>query len=414
MARNHVFDRSDWIALGKKWSEVPPHIKRGVKDYFVVPPEHADSIFPTKTMPVRQMMDFAVPSPVQSVAADAISPASYFSRTTPAPISEALLLRLRRLPIPPPRTIKKLLEVGQQAVLDGFESVQYNHLAGTVTTYFPLWVVSYWFDVYTHQTTVRNSWGVSLKWVQCEIKQKISQERRELAQDVAAMLHALPWGLIKTGASLGDEPIHAMSKYLGSNWTTGTMQNDMLHSLATHIAADPLLDRRFVVQTSALSQKIIEAYDARTSNNYHQAPTFKWIRRCAEDIILNRRTLLTFQHLGKEYPHWVSIVIDGENRKILYGDSFHDTIPIDLLSAYQWWLSQHTTSVCFNLEDLAIGTQTDSSSCGFYAENALEHHALPNSIPLITAAGAKSERMKQFLSLSQKILESPVSFLSGI
>ena len=109
----------------------------------------------------------------------------------------------------------------------------------------------------------------------------------ELMEDVAAMLHTLPWGLIKTRAS-GDKLIHIMSKYLGSKWMTGVMQNDMLHGLADLIVADLLLDKQFTVQTSAPSDKIIETFNAQTFNNYHQAPTFKWIHRCTEDVIANK------------------------------------------------------------------------------------------------------------------------------
>ena len=133
MTENHIFIRSNWILQGKKWSKVP-HIKRAVKTYFVIPPSCSDSIFPAKNLPIKQMMGFSVPSPVQSATADAVSPASYFSQTTPVQISESLLLHLQHLPIPSPRTIKKLLKVGHQAVLDGFKSVQYNHLARAVTT----------------------------------------------------------------------------------------------------------------------------------------------------------------------------------------------------------------------------------------------------------------------------------------
>lgn len=407
MTGSNVFIQSEWISQGKQWNEVPARVKRAVKQSFAVPLEHGSSIFPAKVLSVKQMMDFALPSPVQSLAANSIAPASYFSRTAPAPVSEALLVRLRHLPTPPIPTIKKLLEAGHQAALDGFESVRCVHIADTVTTHFPLWVVTYWVDVSVHQPTVRTPWNVSLKWSQCERQQKVSQERRDLAEDVGAVLHTLPWGLTKTGAS-GAEPIHVMAKYLGSSWTIGGMVCGMLDELADRIAADPFLDQQLVVYTPALSTKILEAYTFRETNNYANNPSFRWIHRIAEDIVHKCRSVLTMHHLGDDYPHWVAVVIDGSALKIRYGDSFHNTIPADLCSAYEWWLSRHSPS-SFEPIALPTGKQEDTFECGFFAENALEHHTFPSDVPLITSSGARVLRMKSFLCMSRKILSSSVS-----
>ena len=70
-----------------------------------------------------------------------------------------------------------------------------------------------------------------MKWLQSEKQQNISLEWNALAEDAGAVLHALPWGLMKSGAS-GDEPIYVIEKYLGSSWATGAMECDMLDHLA--------------------------------------------------------------------------------------------------------------------------------------------------------------------------------------
>jgi Ulp1 protease family, C-terminal catalytic domain len=114
------------------------------------------------------------------------------------------------------------------------------------------------------------------------------------------------------------------------------------------------------------------------------------------------------QHLGKTNPHWVAIVVDAKRGAIKYGDSFGNDMPFYLLEAYQWWLSQHS-STPFALEELPIATQTDSSSCGFLSNNSLEHYAFPESVPLIRNFDIAAVRMKTFLLIGNQILGSTVS-----
>ena len=98
-------------------------------------------------------------------------------------------------------------------------------------------------------------------------------KQRVLAEDIGAMLHTLPWGLMKSGAT-GSELIHVMMRYLGSSWVTGVMEWDMLDYLADCIAADPHLDKIYVVHTAALSTKILETYSFQESNASIENPSF--------------------------------------------------------------------------------------------------------------------------------------------
>ena len=167
-----------------------------VRNFFKVPVDDTSTIYPAKNLSVKQMMDFTMPSPAQSLSAATINPIGYFSQVAPSPITTILLMQLCWLPIPSISTVNKLCKVGNQAVLDGFQSVQYVHLDRSVTTHFPLWVVTYWVDVCSHQLTVHTPWAKATKWLQEEIFQKVSPEWRTLAEDVTAILHAILSGLI--------------------------------------------------------------------------------------------------------------------------------------------------------------------------------------------------------------------------
>ena len=118
-----------------------------------------------------------------------------------------------------------------------------------------------------------------------------------------------------------------------------------------------------------------------------------------------KQKTLTQHHLGKDYPHWVSLVIDGEHELIQYGDLFGGNIPPDVLEAYQWWLPQHTESQ-FSLQWLPIAIQevNDTSSCGFLAHNSLEHFAFPESVPLLATSEIQGARIKIFICTGEQIL----------
>ena len=181
---HHNAVKSDWINVGKKWSEIPPCVKQVINDSFSIPLKHAPSIFPQKTLSVKAMVAFSLPTHTSSIAAHSISPASYFLHDPPTPFTSNLLSRVRHLPMPPPLTVKALLEVGKQMVLDGFQSIKYIHLVDpvtmsqNVTTYFPLWVVTFWVDVFFHWGNVSRHWCKSLEWLQIERKQREERLQR--------------------------------------------------------------------------------------------------------------------------------------------------------------------------------------------------------------------------------------------
>jgi hypothetical protein len=117
-----------------------------------------------------------------------------------------------------------------------------------------------------------------------------------------------------------------------------------------------------------------------------------------------KQKTLTQHHLGMDYPHWVSLVIDGEHKLIWYGDSFSGNIPPDILEAYQW-LSQHMESQ-FSLQWLPIAVQAvnDTLSCGFLVHNSLENFAFPESVPLLATSGIRVVRMKTFIRTGEQVL----------
>jgi hypothetical protein len=81
---------------------------------------------------------------------------------------------------------------------------------------------------------------------------------------------------------------------------------------------------------------------------------------------------MTIHHFRENNWHWVAIVIDSEHKTIHYRNSYGTDMPLELVNAYQWWLSQHIPSA-FTIMALPITFQEDSLSCGLLSHNSLNH-----------------------------------------
>jgi hypothetical protein len=377
MSVNSVFVKAEWLSAGKKWGTIPPHVKHVGKQEFLIPNFIRAEVLPLSGISIKDVLEFSLPTPTTPV--QTIDPASFFSRTVPNPVSKTLLARLRRLPTPPKFVVDRLIELGYQVWLDGYQSVRYIHLSDTVTTHFPLWVVSFWAAVLDIRQTVRKPWAEAKEWLNAETRMVKSIERQQLAEDAKVFLAALPWDSL---------PVCNLWRFLGPHWTTGSQQSDLLDDLSDRIMAQPDLAEKLCVKGLALSAKIIEAAASQDTDLYRTAQTFRWIRQLGDDIVLHKRSSLTLHNLGEDNQHWVALVIDGETQTIWYGNSYGTDIAPELVDAYQWWLLQHTSSP-FMLAILPITFQElyNTSLCSFLSHNSLEHFAFPDTVPLIASSG---------------------------
>ena len=97
------------------------YVKRGIQNHFKIPIAVCDQILPSETISIQKMLDFTLPSPASAIVAN--NPSSFFSHNAPESVTDAMFTRMRRLPIPPASVVGKLVELGHQAWLDGYQSV---------------------------------------------------------------------------------------------------------------------------------------------------------------------------------------------------------------------------------------------------------------------------------------------------
>jgi hypothetical protein len=381
---------------------IPATLQQSRKGIVPIPDAIAARLFPSPDLSLRSMLEFIIPISQSVNTVNDIS--SFFKKENPHQITSLALMTLSRLSIPTFAIVEKLLRYLPQAQLDGYRSVVYVHLGNSLGTYYPLWVVSFWSRVGEFREAVKGPWLKADDWVQSELRQKRSAERVRLAEEVNMLLTMLPWGVAKQGVS-NMQPIHSMHRLLGRERLDDSLQDDRLSVLRQWIIGRPHLLRKLRVEGTALTNKIMSAYNmSKDHSNTYQSPAFSWIRMLGADMVQNKQTLLTSPH-DPARKHWLALVVDTEKNIIYFGDSLRKPIPGPLFSAYTWWISQHTLAP-FKLQELPISQQSDDHSCGPLATNAICHFADPDMFALAEAsAGSAIEHMRSFCLMGQHVLD---------
>jgi hypothetical protein len=147
------FDALDWISQGKTWATVPGLVKSAGQKVLEIPACFEPRILPPPNISIRAMLNFPVPTPQLN---DDANMAAFFKKDPPDDITERTLLQLRHLATPGPKVVSKLIDRAPQAWLDGYQSVVYSHLQSSVSTHYPLWVVSFWYRIGEFRTGQKN------------------------------------------------------------------------------------------------------------------------------------------------------------------------------------------------------------------------------------------------------------------
>ena len=111
--------------------------------------------------------------------------------------------------------------------------------------------------------------------------------------------------------------------------------------------------------------------------------------------------------------HWVGVVVDVAERKILYVDPMKYPPPSELILVLQWWLKNHVGGdFVVDTEALECTQQNDGFSCGIWTLNAIAHHLSPNEFQLIkNSQDAIKERRTQIKKIVN-LMRTEVSYFA--
>ncbi|PPQ81023.1 hypothetical protein CVT24_013292 [Panaeolus cyanescens] len=378
-------------------------------------------LIPDPNLSITRFLEFKIPPPCKNPGHVAITyPAQQYLSTEPPNVTSAH--KLQQHAVPPISTIIHIQQLLKHpAPLDAH--IQSICPPYSQESYLPLWVISYWIEL----ITIREAQS---KWNNAQIR----VEQYELSlltstfqdQSEAALVLDRPEAL---------QPCDVISAFARLPWNGTSPPSDAkkLHIQSTeglhvYLFQDAWLSDDHICQTLALLDTDMHRMDTETAkhcvihndpflfalmqtafndqNEYYQnspRSNYRWLWAFGNKLAstsTHYQLAFVFNINGN---HWVAVVVDFRRAEIHFGNSFHPNQVFEdagYIKVLIWWASQHSTKK-FALLPLPITQQTDSSSCGLLACNALAAFISEGLHPLLDMQNVFSERLRIFLRLSE-------------
>lgn len=286
------------------------------------------------------------------------------------------------LKIPPPAlpSIPTAYQDAIKASTHPIHSVTLRPCHGSPIT-LPAWVFDYWKEI-GRAVDTRKRWKISLAWVR---EQSTSPLAEEVCHRLLLGLSSFSWS---HGAAytcditplLSDSPVHSYLSGYHINKMIAQMRDQYREYHGPHIAG------RHIFATVDHFNAIFGFY----GNMHQKKEGYLWdgLMMVENKIIMGEvDSLGGVMHLPE---HWVSVVIEFQQQRILYGDSLGQQIPARERRTFERWIkhlvNRSTKLPIYNkatIDWLPTQSQNDSTSCGLFALNAIAHHYLEH--PLLSS-----------------------------
>ncbi|KAG1818941.1 hypothetical protein EV424DRAFT_1539897 [Suillus variegatus] len=354
-----------WIGKGRIFPatavEIPDDLESLYDATMAVPNEIRAAVLPNPHLPVSCFLEFQLP---RISLKDAEEQAESCFQTTPARFN---LMALKSQDIPPKQFVDDAYRAVGQALLDGKLSIHDPYHASQPL---PLWVITLWKELHgAHR--VKPAWMNGNSWLQNRIE--------EGGPDTAIFLRAqrhlalLSWDRLLVGsAASGSITTAVLAGFLSSStWMSGTLMDSMSACMASRICDTSLVIPQALIVDTTFMLEINRAKDA----SYFKGKVSRSLRELEKRLEMPK--ILYAPVFLSEQMHWISLAIDFTTRSFCCGDSYADedsTIPKPLVRKLQWWLTARFAGPFVDRGlTLPHAKQGDSSSCGIFAINAIEH-----------------------------------------
>jgi hypothetical protein len=236
----------------------------------------------------------------------------------------------------------------------------------------PVWIFDYWVEI-ERVVKLRKQWKVAFTWVQ---SYSMLLPSAEICQSLLLGLSSFSWSH------------HAAY----TRDITPLLSNSGMESFLNSFQIDHMVGR---VGTEYEAQHGVDQakhHIFATVDNFDAIESFYGVVHKKKDGYLwnalmeieNKIVTGEVNSFGgvMHLPlHWVSVVIDFQQLKIHYGDSFGDPMPKRKYKAFERWINHLVTrssqlSGNITLGPLETGQQMDYISCGLFALNSIAHHYL--------------------------------------
>ncbi|KAG1855268.1 hypothetical protein F4604DRAFT_1685752 [Suillus subluteus] len=371
-----------WVGKGRMFPatavEIPDDLESLYDATMAIPNEIRAAVLPDPSLPVSRFLEFQLPS---ISSKDAEEKAESCFQTTPAQYN---LTALMSQDLPPKQFADDAHRAVGQALLDGKRSIRNPHHASHPL---PLWVITLWKELYGAHG-VKPVWVEGNSWLQNRIE--------EGGPDTAIFLRAhrhlalLPWDRLLIGpAASGSVTTAVLAGFLSSSrWMSDTLMDSMSACMTSRICeTSPVSSKALIVDTTFM----LEINKAKDASHFkgRVSRTLRELEKCLEiPKILYAPVFLN------EQKHWISLAIDFTTRSFCCGDSYADedsAVPKPLVRKLQWWLTARFAGPFVDRGlTLRHAKQGDSSSCGIFAINAIEHAVFKQPLCGLNAAAERA------------------------
>lgn len=265
----------------------------------------------------------------------------------------------------------------------------------------PAWIFDYWREIKL-AISYKEQWRGALMWLQSYSKPSITET---CCQNILLALSFSPW----SGNNASVKDITSLLSECGQeSYLSDLHINHMVkQTSASHRElCGPEVSERHVITNLHVLGAITEFYGGNAPPKTGNALWGQLME------IENRIITEEIDSVGGVYyhpQHWVSVIFNIQEWCIHYGDSLGQQLQEPEQSAFIKWIKhlkyrskQGSKSEPVPVHSLPTGYQNDSTSCGLFALNAIDHHYLGS--PLLSP-----DRMKLVL----RWMEITLSYLHG-
>ena len=334
-----------------------------------IPPRMRAEFLPSPALSVMQFLQFPLPIQLPESHSTLSGTAQLSFGSQENPNVELSLEVLKDLPIPPACLISTL-EASQSSWT--WKSMCYAHLpANQSRGAFPLWILKYWDEVSKLRKHIKLPWSrAEMFLVEIQNSSWRSPGARQLCDSVWLAFFQVPW-CGGTSGFTSSEPTVKLAAYLSKNWLETVHIDQQLDLLRIDLARTG--STQYQLLNPRVFEKLIIVYQHRERQAYHDASGMRHLWAIGCEIAEGIRTKLG--GVANVIRHWVGVIVDIPNSKILYGDSLGGS-HAPLKAAIEWWVRFHTQKT-YTHKNLPITQQLDSYNCPILAVNVVHHHLLP-------------------------------------
>lgn len=318
------------------------------------PPEIQQHL-PAITLSVPRFIALNLPTPAATTQLTRAE--SYVSGLQPTVdnVNEITLL------LSPPDDI---LTTIQQSMRSGIvKSILCPHSPTADSQRYPLWLASFWFQL-SAMRKIQKKWITAIRNLELQMNQ--DPESIPLRRAFNALSH-IPW----TGQLQGFHDtieLEKLSTYFTQEWLSDDHELVMLSALKDDLRAAGKEDS-FIENTSFM---LLLGNAYKDQQKYTTERCYEWLRHRGDELAIGEKRYLS-TIANQDGVHWVAIILDFDQQRILYGDPFGNRISAEHHTIINWW-TEHHVGVHFTLHDLPTKRQVDNFSCGILSWDSLRLH----------------------------------------